>query len=121
MGYTSSKLQWAIEFLQQQGHAVHGNGQPLVGGEDMTFLLDGRRVGLAELYQTAKVADEIFQCQVGEKTCEIHYYFVPGGAEYEVHLDGKKINERHSTDEHMFVCAERVCSSMGGTDLKRLT
>jgi hypothetical protein len=121
MGYTSERLERAVNLAQMQGHTIAANGARTGPDGQLHLTVDGHSHPVSELYAMVEPVDkDVFGFEAHRHQYEIHVCFLRGEVVYQTFEDGEKFGEPQPLNEDVISFVQHTAESMGGSALRRL-
>jgi hypothetical protein len=122
MGYTSERLDNAVNLARKQGHTIAANGAHIGPDGQLHLTVDGHSLPVSELYAMVEpVEKDIFGFEARGHQYEIHVcYLNDGETVYQIFEDGGKFGEPQLLNKHVMSFVQQTVEDMGGSSLRRL-
>jgi hypothetical protein len=114
MGYTSKRLESAVNLAQKQGHTIAANGACVGQDGQLHLTVDGHLRPVSELYAMVEPVDkDVFGFEAHGHQCEIHVCYLRGEVVYQIFEDGGKFGEPQPLNEDVISFVQYTAENMG--------
>jgi len=122
VGYTSARLENAVNLAWTQGHTVAVNGASIGQDGQLCLTVDGHSLPASELYRMVEpVGKDIFGFMAHGQEYEVNIcYLNHGEVVYYVSQDGISSGEPRPLNENAINFVQRAAESVDGSSLRRL-
>jgi len=121
MGFTSERLENAVNLAQEQGHTIAANGASIGQDGQLRLTVNGHSRPVSELYRMVEPVDEdVFGFEAHGHQYEIHVCYMNGEVVDQIFQDGKIWQNLNPLKEHVITFVQQTAENMGGSSLRRL-
>jgi hypothetical protein len=121
MGYTSERLESAVNLARKRGHTIAAN-RACIGPDGRLYLtVDGHSRPVSELYAMVEPVDrDVFGFEAHGHQYEIHVCYLSGEVVSQIFEDGGKFGEAQPVNEDVISFVRHTAEKMGGSALRRI-
>jgi hypothetical protein len=121
MGYTSERLENAVNLARKQGRTIAANGASIGQDGQLRLTVDGHSRPVSDLYRMVEPVDtDVFAFKALGHQYEIHVRYLDGQVDYQMRQDGEAFGEAQPLYEHVLTFVQETAANMGGSSPRRI-